>query len=460
MKKTLLWAMAGLCVWAFTACDPNTPQEPEPAEKEDTIPASFPKKQLIEEFTGQGCGYCPYGMDCIHNFIDNDTNYVLILHHYGYAKDRFSVSESKTITDALKVDGAPNMAINRAKTQYKDENNRNRSMVVLHPAYLETTDPAQFETETYASVNIRNTYDADTRHLAIHVSGAVTTPDVPDLQLTVLVKESGMIDTQADYLSTFEGWEEFRHTNAVRAFLTKAKGDSVTIQNQRYSATFDLTLEDKWVAENCMVVAFLSEAFQPVVQVEQKPVVEGTKGGADITHGGITPVPVPDYYPEPSATAAPNTSAPLTVTQAGSTKDGNRKYWTIMSYNANVSISISGTACIPFTYIYLVTSADETSIPTGTYEINSTGEIGTVIAGYRDDERLEVDGSIYYLTSKSYFTQGYLSPKEEWLITDGTMTITEEGWELTGHVRNGSDIHLVGSTAIQLVKAPAKMKRK
>ena len=46
----------------LTSCEPK--DEPKP----EVIPDSFPKKHLIEEFTGQGCGYCPYGMDCIHDF--------------------------------------------------------------------------------------------------------------------------------------------------------------------------------------------------------------------------------------------------------------------------------------------------------------------------------------------------------------------------------------------------------
>ena len=60
--------------------------------------------------------------------------------------------------------------------------------------------------------------------------------------------------------------------------------------NQRYSENYVIDLKDAWVPENCMVVAFLSEEFQPVVQAAQKPVVDGTKGGADILHGGITPL--------------------------------------------------------------------------------------------------------------------------------------------------------------------------
>ena len=278
LKLLAILALGSLLI-ALPSCEPKPEPEPE------VIPESFPRKHLIEEFTGQGCGYCPYGMDCVHDFMANDTNFILILHHYGYAADHFSVSGSKTITNALGVSGAPSITIDRAQTK-----SSNGNKVVFHPGYLPSVNKSQFETTTYASVNIRNTYDPDTRELRVVVSGALCKEDYPELKLTVLVKESGMIDYQADYENTKDGWKTFRHCNAVRAFLTdNAKGDPITVKsNRHYEEQFVIDLKSNWKAENCMVVAFLSEEFKPVVQAAQKPVVEGTQGGADIIHGGIT----------------------------------------------------------------------------------------------------------------------------------------------------------------------------
>lgn len=443
MKKFILFSI--IAAWTLTACEPVTPEEP---QKEDTIPASFPKKQLIEEFTGQTCGYCPYGMDCVHDYIGNDTNWVLVLHHFGYAADNYTVKGSKTITNALGVDGAPNITINRAKTKYGI-----KATTVFHPGYLEETEKAQFETETYASIHLDNSYDPATRELIIKVSGAICKEEHPDLKLTILVKESGMIGKQADYYGSFEGWKEFRHTNAVRAFLTEPKGDSLLIINQRYKATYSMLLDQKWVPENCMVVAFISEAFKPVIQAEQKPVIAGTQGGADIKHGGITPIAVPDYYPEPSATAAPSDYSgyavdTLDVATAFSSISDGVKVWQIQTYNMNNSVTVDKTVCVPFTFIFLITETSATNIPAGSYPLNLSRQAGTVLAGYRDDERQQIDGSTFYYTSLSWLKDGYLDPKAQWLIADGEMTVTDTGWELIGHALNGSDIHLVGSTPI------------
>lgn len=119
-------------------------------------------------------------------------------------------------------------------------------------------------------------------------SGLISEPWAEDLHLTVLVKESGMIDYQQDYYETKNGWKEFCHTNAVRAFLTDPKGDEMDVRERRYKEKYTIELDESWVPENCMVVAFITEGFQPVVQVEQAPVIAGTSGGADIEHGGIT----------------------------------------------------------------------------------------------------------------------------------------------------------------------------
>ena len=275
MRKILYFTFIGLASLVFTACETNTPQEP--------IPESFPKKQLLEGFVSQKCGYCPYGMDCVAAFIGNDSNWITVIHHAGYQTDHFTAKGSSSISSALNVNGTPNISINRTKTS-----SGAGKKVVFHPGYLDGINKSQFASTTYASVVIANSYNAANRVLKINVSGALSSNVVPVMRLTVLVKESGMIDTQADYYDTSAGWQEYRHTNAVRAFLTGANGDELTIRNRRYSEQYTITLDDKWVPENCMVVAFLTEEFQPVVQAEQEPAVSGTKGGADITHGGIT----------------------------------------------------------------------------------------------------------------------------------------------------------------------------
>ncbi|MBQ9440212.1 MAG: Omp28-related outer membrane protein [Paludibacteraceae bacterium] len=430
-----------------------------------SIPASFPKKHLIEEFTGQSCGYCPYGMDCISSFMKGDDNWILVLHHYGYAPDKFSVSGSQTITNSLGVDGAPSVCVDRDMTQTEAGNS-----IVFHPAYMTSLDKSQFETTTYASVQIENDYNAETRELKVKVSGDLCRDDYPTLQLTVLVKESGMIESQQDYYNTYEGWEQFRHANAVRVFLSSAKGDKVTVDAVRhYTATYTTTLKSSWVPENCMVVAFLSEAFKPVVQAEEQPVVAGTSGGSDLEHGGITAVAVPDYYPEPDATSGPGTYSSNSVETMTTSRayyedytEDEVRFWEIETYNPSSYVTVSRTKSVPYARIYVLTPINETQIPAGEYPINTSAAVGTVYAGFRDDSRSLIDGSQFYFLNYSYFTQGYMVPTAQWLIADGTFKVSKNGtWTLDGHAQNGSEIHLKGTSSIVNggpMNAPARNK--
>ena len=81
--------------------------DPEP------IPESFPKTQLIEEFTGQACGYCPMGMDEVRAYMDANPNYILVMHHTYYT-DNFTVAGSKEIAAAMLVNSAPQACIIRS----------------------------------------------------------------------------------------------------------------------------------------------------------------------------------------------------------------------------------------------------------------------------------------------------------------------------------------------------------
>ena len=436
MKRIYLFALVGALMAAFTACEKK--EEPQPR------PESFPKKQLIEEFTGQTCGYCPYGMDCVHDFIQNDTNWIVVLHHSGFQSDHFTVKGSDTISSKLSVSGAPTISINREKTNY-GEGNR----TTFHPGYLPDTDPSQFAATTYASVNIKNTFNAATRELKVDVSGLILKEDNAKRYLTVLVKESGMLDSQADYYYTFNGngWTVFRHTNAVRAFLTPATGELISMnQDGEYAASYTIKLNDAWVPENCMVVAFMTETFKPVVQANQRPVVAGTTGGADILHGGVTAVPVSDYFPEPGANKSTKDYSnrdvdTLTLAEAWGYYDEelNAIEWDVQAYNKNALVKNTN---IPYAWLCVYTDADATALEEGTYIINDSRLPGSVWAGYRDDAKQELGGSRFFYVKLKSFNEGTLSATYQWLITDGTLTVTADGFTLDGHARNGTEIHL------------------
>ena len=80
------------------------------------VPTSFPRKYLIEHFTGAACIYCPEGMYCLDQYFRNSTTpCIWVSHHYGYEPDEYTISESEKIGRTCGVPGAPMIAINPRK---------------------------------------------------------------------------------------------------------------------------------------------------------------------------------------------------------------------------------------------------------------------------------------------------------------------------------------------------------
>lgn len=464
MRKLLPILMVGALLTTFASCRPAGTDEPtDPIKQNDSLPESYHRKSLIEEFTGMTCGYCPDGMKHLHNYMHGHENdFVLVLHHVGYESDQLTAVGSSKVISAVAGSStyAPSMSINRQKL--------GRISKYASPYDLEnyTNYP---DTKTYACIELSSTYDAGSKELTVVVNGVVLDSTKTDLELTVLVKESGIHGAQADYNNTYEGWSDFIHCDAVRTFLTNPLGDAIIINNKRYTDTLTTTLKSAWKAENCMVVAYLTETNKhaPVIQAEQIPIVEGTQGGADIQYGGVTRVPVSETYPEPSNGQGPleimNTdTVVLTVAQAQYRPytDYQFNVWYLSGYSSSTYTiaGYNGYTFLPYVDIMLFTAMDVITLPVGTYSFNTQQTIGTAFAGYRDDEVYDIGGSELYLTEKNYFMQGYLVPGAEWLINTGTLEITENGFRVVGNTYCGKPIAIKynGNISVSRAQAPAR----
>ena len=254
------------------------------------VPSSFPRKYLIEHFTGDECGYCPEGMYSIVGYTQKtSTPCIWVSHHYGYNTDEYTISESAKIASTCGAQGAPQMAINRTKVM--------GAAIAFHPGYLPEAGMAEAiaskcDTVAEASVVIDHTYNAETRELNVTVSGQVANTAVTEYLLTVLIKENGLIGKQADYYWSWKtaGYKEFLHPCVARDLLSATQlGDTVKVENQSYSKTFTYTVSQKWVAENCNIVAYITPLNKkPIINAEETPLVAGTTGGAEYLPFAIT----------------------------------------------------------------------------------------------------------------------------------------------------------------------------
>ena len=451
MKTTLTKSLLLIAAIAlvFTGCKPqNSPEDETPGQKVE----SNTRKQLIEHFTGEACGYCPYGMELIATAIKGkESRYIWVSNHAGYADDEYTIRASKSLASRFKINSAPSIMLNRQKWSYVDEDGSHNDQVI-HPYYL-----SQFTSETIDTSEVHISasakYEASQSKLTIKANGSSPADD-RQFKLTVLIKESGLHGAQADYLYTWEGWQDFIHTNVVRQYVTNYLGDSVA---HVFEKQYDVDWNAAWKADNSSVVIFVTDAAtNEVLNAEEVPVVNGTKGGNDITFGGITATPVPDTYPEYEQ--VPEAVANLTYETArwgyaGKLTNGNKVIE--IDLISTSKMKYSGNTIQPVAVLYIIVD-DETILPTGTFTFSNSEEVGTAWAGLRDDENFMLNGSAFYLALSSYLNTYDYIYGNQWQLTEGQITVSENSVDFEGISFIGSVIkgHFTGDfskmTASQL----------
>lgn len=138
----------------------------------------------------------------------------------------------------------------------------------------------------FASVDIAPVYDAETRSLNVTVSGTAVgeLPQVMgDLGMTLMLTEDNVVSNQ----SVVSGQrvvnnQKYVHNQVLRAYLTPATGDRMTVSDGKYSAVYSYTLPESWKAEDMQVVAVASK-YLP--EVTDDNVLD-----ADITNAMSVPV--------------------------------------------------------------------------------------------------------------------------------------------------------------------------
>lgn len=398
------------------------------------VPTSFPRKFLIEHFTGTWCQYCPYGMMAIDYAVQkSETPYVWVSHHVS---DNYAIQEGSDIYSIANASGVPAMMLNRSQ-QSKG--------LGFHPGYLPEmtiTDATTAE----ASVLIEHTYNAETRQLDITVSGQVANTTTTSYLLTVLIKENGIISTQQDaYFAWGSSWKEFLHPRISRAFLTAATGDLVNVANQAYSKTYSYTLNEKWVPENCCVVAYITPITkQPIINAEQAAIVAGTTGGEQFYPLGIT------------SSIAPSNPDKITFDSIIVNKTEADKIKVLLISEDVVSHAQYGDLQ-PVLALEINTTSDQ--LPVDTLDILAGNVENTIAAGYFDIETMSYGGSCYYYVGPAALKAGVVDPYFAWRLNKGKLAIDAQGNILTaGNFYNGKHFTMrytaPTNTALEDVVAP------
>ncbi len=267
MKKTFLSLLAATA-FLFTACEPKN--EPEPG---------FERTLLLEQFTGQDCGFCPIGATIIKEGLKGiEDRVVWTAHHVGYAPDEFTISNSESLLTTFKVNGAPSLIMNREETTFsyatQTGGSADQTLFVHTPTGFNNASAdfkAALEKKAEASVNIKTELVGS--KLTATVYGEVL--EDQDIRVTAYIQENKLIGEQADY-STGQAQkiENYEHNHVPRVYMSVTLGDALTTTNKTYEKVYTVELDSKWKVENCEVVAFVTKktGYKPVLNAASAPV--------------------------------------------------------------------------------------------------------------------------------------------------------------------------------------------
>ena len=220
---------------------------------------SYPRRVLVEEFTGEECTNCPRAAMFLHQALYQDgyaAATVMMAHHSGYNPDfltfRPSDLDYEWFFNSDRV-YAPALMLDRVAQE--------NSWGIMSPC----VDP---ESAAFIGMAIAYTQQRPSRvfidldaqlsgnELNVTVSGGRTSAfGLTPPRLTICLVEDHI--EQRNQVSMSQ-WPEFEHMGALRAINT-TWGEVITWQGDLFSTTCTFALDDEWNRENLRLVAFVHD---------------------------------------------------------------------------------------------------------------------------------------------------------------------------------------------------------
>ncbi|MBD5370710.1 MAG: Omp28-related outer membrane protein [Bacteroides sp.] len=228
-----------------------------------TIPVyskSYDRTVLLENFTTLRCVNCPNGHASINNAIKDRDNVAVVAHHVGFGTDEFTIPESEAYLD-FDVIGAPSLMLDRQivngtvpPVTIGFTNTVMGGEIIS--GYIETVQAIP----AFVSVELDNTYDAESRKLTISMKGeknAIFSELFKESNYTVFLTEDD-ITAQAPQTGATGS---YIHDHVLRAVLTPAFGTSVDWNGDEYEVSAEYEIPAEWKPWNMNVVAMVNRPF-------------------------------------------------------------------------------------------------------------------------------------------------------------------------------------------------------
>lgn len=254
-----------------------------------TIPTQ-PTKVVVEEATGDWCGYCPYGHEILDALKEtHGENLISIALHGGSATEPMRFGDGDSLIKGLKTNGYPNAAIQRR--QFAGEANRMTNRGAWEQYVTQVFDetpnaPVSIEVLSFS-------FDQSTRKLMAQIkctsAQALPAPDAnTSVNLSVMITEDSIKSTQTKYSLTGGPTvtiKNYNNNDVLRQCWNGYKGKALAVKGEvvgggKYVApgasevvNVELTVDEDIVLEQANVVILAHS----VVKGNLADVLQGSK---------------------------------------------------------------------------------------------------------------------------------------------------------------------------------------
>lgn len=245
----------------------------------DTIPAV--RKVLLEDYTGHKCVNCPEAAITARSLEELHEGKLLVMAvHAGYYAVPDGTGEytldlrtkaGEDWNSEFGFSSYPNGLVNRKEFG---------SSVILGPGKWGSSVEQIITVPPDVQMKITNKYDSGSRKLVSTVYNRFITPLSGAYTITVCILEDSLIGAQKNNnpnIGPYPDWYNYVFNDVLRESLNGSFGEVLTTSPDpelTYLGRFSVTIDPAYVAENCWVLAFVSNsATREIIQVEKKKIM-------------------------------------------------------------------------------------------------------------------------------------------------------------------------------------------
>lgn len=226
---------------------PTRPADPQPGS------TSFKRRSMIMQFTGLGCGYCPYMIAALHDVLADEAyaSKAELAAVHTYPGDPYAPAEN--VDGAFGVTGYPTVIFDMTsivQNAYYDPNVSNVKKAIDN----------SLSTPAKAGISVRADVDGNTLVARVTVKAA----EEGSFRVGAWVLEDGLSGTQSNYGMADNGYNFNTHNNVLR----KADSDRTssfrgydlgTVKaGEMADHVFVITLDSSWKKDNCHMMYFVT----------------------------------------------------------------------------------------------------------------------------------------------------------------------------------------------------------